>query len=552
MRLRIAEAARAADGPVAVVCGAWHVPALKAKVSAAADRRTLAGLPRGKSVATWAPWSQARLATVAGYGAGVAAPGWNLHLWRTWGRADADAVWLARIARLLRERGHDVSTASLIEAERLATSLAALRERPRPGFEELREAAVACLFGGEALLWNMIEDELLLGAEVGRVPEGAAAAPLIEDVQRLQRAARLRPTGLDQEISLDLRSDSGRRRSLLLHRLDALGVPWGRLEGAGGSRGTFRERWRLRWEGEFAVVLVERVVYGPTLAAAAGARLAERMRQADSLAVLAEAVGQAIASELPQAWQAGLRLLEAQAALTSDVGQLLASVAPLAETARYGQARQVDAAPLSALAERLTVQAALGLSHAARGLDDAAATALAGQLRAAQAGLQVLEAEAATTQLWAEALTALLDDSDAAPQVAGMAGQLLYTAGDLAPEAAVALLGRRLSPGTEVAWAARFIEGFFGSDAARLIYDAPLRLALDSWLRRLDGEDFLACLPLLRRVFSELDSMERKRALDALAQGAKPDGLPGLVLAGGQAWACHLKALAPLLTGRRT
>ncbi|MDR2347753.1 MAG: hypothetical protein LBD90_03845 [Bifidobacteriaceae bacterium] len=37
-------------------------------------------------------------------------------------------------------------------------------------------------------------------------------------------------------------------------------------------------------------------------------------------------------------------------------------------------------------------------------LDDAAATVLAGQLRAAEAGLQVLEAEAARTALWTEAL----------------------------------------------------------------------------------------------------------------------------------------------------
>jgi hypothetical protein len=552
MRLRIAEAARAAadgdgDGAVAVVCGAWHVPALVAKTRVAADRELLKGLPRSKTVATWAPWSQRRLAFGAGYGAGVRAPGWNLHLWRTWGRADSNAVWLTRIARVLRQQGHDVSTASLIEAERLALALAALRGRPRAGFEELREASVACLFGGEDLLWRSIEDELLLGGEVGQVPEGMAVAPLVEDVQRAQREARLKPEALERELSLDLRTDSGRKRSLLLHRLAVLGVQWGAMEARGGSRGTFRENWRLRWEPEFAVTLVERVVYGSDLASAASAYLVEAAGASASLGSLAACVGQAVTAELPSAWAAGLRLLEAKAALTSDVSELLASVGPLADTVRYGQARQVDTGPLRELAESLAVRACLGLRHAAHGLDDAAATALVEQLRSAHLGLQVL---GSGTEVWFEALETVLEDSQAAAFVAGCAGQLIYVGERLSPDAAVGLLERRLSPGTPVAWAARFIEGFFTTIAARLIYDEPLRAAVDGWLRGLDGEDFMAHLPLLRRVFAELDSMERKRLRDAVFRDPGTRALSGVVPAPEGAWETHLRALAPLLTGR--
>jgi hypothetical protein len=547
MRLRIAEAARAAAGPVAVVCGAWHVPALRRKTPASADRRLLAGLPRAKAVATWAPWSQARLAFGGGYGAGVAAPGWNLHLWRSRDHADGDAVWLTRIARLLRERGHEVSPASLIEAERLARALAALRDRPRAGFEELREAAVACLFGGETPLWDLIEAELLLGPEVGQVPEGAAAAPLIEDVQRAQRQARLKPEALERELTLDLRTESGRKRSLLLHRLAVLGVDWGVPLDQGSSRGTFRENWRLRWEPEFSVVLVERVVYGADLAGAAGAYLDERMRRAASLGSLAEAVGLAVAAELPGAWELGLELLEAKAAQTSDVEQLLGSVPPLADTARYGQARQVDTEPLRRLAERLAVEAALGLRHAARNLDDAASEALVGRLRAAHLGLRVLEADPATDETWLDALTGLVGDTGAAPGVAGCAAQLLYAAERLTPDQAVELMERRLSPGTPAPQAARFIEGFFTTQAARLIYDAPLRGAVDRWVRGLDAEDFLANLPLLRRVLSELDSMERKRLLNAVFARAGERRLAGFVAAPEGVWEAHLRALAPLL-----
>ncbi len=55
---------------------------------------------------------------------------------------------------MLRVKGHLRSRpASLIEAERLAPSAwRRIRERPNAGFEELRDAAVAALFNGEAIL----------------------------------------------------------------------------------------------------------------------------------------------------------------------------------------------------------------------------------------------------------------------------------------------------------------------------------------------------------------------------------------------------------------
>jgi hypothetical protein len=381
------------------------------------------------------------------------------------------------------------------------------------------------------------------------VPPGVALAPLIEDIAKAQRAARLTPTALDRELALDLRTDAGRRRSLLLHRLAVLDVPWGLIESAGRSRGTFREHWRLRWQPEFAVTLAERVVYGSDLVSAAGAYLTARMNSAADLESLAALIGLAVTAELPAAWATGLPLLEEKAALTSDVAKLLGSVAPLAETARYGQARQVDTAPLAALARRLTVQAALGLRHASRSLADSAATALVSAIQAAHGGLRLLDRDPDTERVWFSALEEVLADDSAAAFVAGSAGQLLYAAERLTPAEAVGLVERRLSPGTAVAWAARFIEGFLTADAARLIYDAPLREAVDQWIRRLDEDDFLAHLPLLRRVFADLDAMERGRLQRAIFRRSDEDRLPGLVPLPTAVWESHLRALEPLLIG---
>src|SRR6266700_2434058 len=435
MRLEIAKAAKETDGTVAVVCGAWHVPALQQKASATADRALLEGAPKHKVTATWAPWTSPRLAFASGYGAGVVAPGWCAHLWDR-PRAEIVTSWLARIAAALRNEGHLVSTASLIEAERLAVGLAAMRDRPAPGFEELREAAIACLCFGEALVWQTVSRRLLLGAEVGRIPDNVPLAPLLEDLQREQKRVRLQPEALERELAVDLRSESGLDRSTLLHRLSLLGVPWGRLTDAGRSRGTFRERWVLRWEPEFAVQLVENLVHGPTIAQAAVGRMRAEFSQASELKNLADLVLAGLTARLPDAVESGIALIEKRAAQTSDCAELLRALPPLANTVRYGQARETDAAQLETLLTRILVQGALALPYAARGLDNAAAGAMREAVRGANNAVTLAEIDGEQRGAWRDALRAIIEDMQAAPLLAGAAAGLLYEAEALSPDEA--------------------------------------------------------------------------------------------------------------------
>lgn len=101
----------------------------------------LKGLPKLKVQSTWVPWTYRHLTRASGYGAGIHAPGWYEHLWHC-GATDNQPArprtigWLARVARLMRERDLDCSSAHLIEATRLADTLAALRQRPQPGLEK--------------------------------------------------------------------------------------------------------------------------------------------------------------------------------------------------------------------------------------------------------------------------------------------------------------------------------------------------------------------------------------------------------------------------------
>jgi hypothetical protein len=553
MRLEIASAAEEAQGPVAIICGAWHVPALLTKVSQAEDKALLKGRPKSKIKATWAPWTEPRLAYGSGYGAGVVAPGWCQHVWQSGRAVDGPAIWLGRIARLMREKGHFVSTASVIEATRLGTALAAMRERPAPGFEELRDAAIACLCFGERLLWDQIAADLLIGSAVGAIPDNTPLAPLLEDLQRQQRLTKLKPEALERELSVDLRSDSGLGRSTLLHRLQILGVPWGRLADAGRSRGTFRENWVLCWEPEFAVRLVENLVYGATISDAASGKILAAIEAETDLAPLAEQVRGAMVADLPKAIIPGIAALEKKAALTSDCQSLLSTLPPMADIVRYGEARAGAAEHLGALMPRLVVQAALALPYAVRNLDADASNAMRNAILGANTAIDLVELDSDVRVAWQEALRRTLTDDQATRLIAGLAARILYAADQLSSEAAADLLSRMLSPGMAVTDAAGFFEGFFDGAGDRLIHDAPLREAVDGWLLSLEEEDFVAYLPLFRRVFSALDKTERRRLMDALFARSKT-GQAGYRLVDGAAlvWPSHFERITALLKAGAT
>ncbi|WP_411071462.1 DUF5682 family protein [Streptomyces sp. cmx-4-25] len=274
MRLRLRAARKEFGDSVAVVCGAWHVPALALRTTVAADRALLKGLPKVRTEATWVPWTHRRLARRSGYGAGIDAPGWYHHLFTAPDRPVER--WMTGVAGLLRAEDHPVSSAHVIEAVRLAEALAALRGRPRPGLGETTDAVRAVLCDGSDVPLALVRDRLVVGDVLGRVPDGAPAVPLQRDLSRRQRSLRLKPEAEERELALDLRKETDGDRSRLLHRLRLLGVHWGEPVAGRTGTGTFRETWRLRWEPELHVRVAEAGVWGTTVETAATARVTAR------------------------------------------------------------------------------------------------------------------------------------------------------------------------------------------------------------------------------------------------------------------------------------
>ncbi|NUS55606.1 MAG: hypothetical protein HOV66_12225, partial [Streptomycetaceae bacterium] len=290
MRLAIDTAYRQGFREVAVVCGAWHVPALAASRPVAEDRAVLApfaaltrggALPRVKVETTWVPWTYRRLGQVSGYGAGVPSPGWYHHLFATEDRERLLPAWFVRVAELFRTAGRPVSPAHVIEAVRHAETLAALRGRPLAGLDETLEAVRAVMCDGDDAPLALVHDDIVVGDRIGAVPATVPAVPLQRDLDAQRK--RLSLTLADRKLELDLRKTLDADRSRLFTRLTLLDIPWGTPTASRRGTGTFRETWTLAWQPELAIRVAEAGVWGTTVLGAATAHAVERAACAGSL-----------------------------------------------------------------------------------------------------------------------------------------------------------------------------------------------------------------------------------------------------------------------------
>jgi hypothetical protein len=526
MRRLLRAAMREGHARIAVVCGAYHAPALVPAnfPAATADNKLLAGLPKTKVAVTWVPWTSDRLRLATGYGAGVTAPGWYQHLFAHWTAqdpaADVATTWLVRVARTLRQENLDASTASVVEASRLAATLAAVRGRPSPGLVELDDAAQAVLCDGSPLPLALVRRELTIGPGLGSVPESVPTVPLAADLAATQRRLRLQPKAMEEVVAIDLRKPAQLARSVLLHRLTLLGVDWGTPADTGRTTGTFKEAWTLRWQPELAVAVVEAGRYGTTIAAAAAACVAERAQGSGTLAALSELLEGCLLADLPDGIGSVVAVLAERTAVQQDVAPLLESIAPLARTCRYGNVRGVDVTGVHTILDATVVRACVGLPVACAGLDDAAAEAMRRAMDSAQHGLSLLPD--LPLDDWHRALAAVAGSDRIHGSVAGRATRLLLDAGLVERDEVAARLSRRLSIATPAPEAAAWLDGFLSGDAVLLIHDRHLLQIIDDWVAGVREDMFDDVLPLLRRTFSGFSRPERREIGEQLSQGQGP------------------------------
>lgn len=524
MRQTIRKAKKAGYEKIAIVCGAWHTPALAEPFPPAKqDTALLKGLPKLKVTATWIPWTYERLADRSGYGAGIASPGWYHHLWTA---SDQPTVrWLTHVARLLRQADVDASSASVIEAVRLANSLAALRDCPTPGLPELNEAAQTVLCFGDELPLQLIHERLIISNRMGQVPNDTPMVPLQVDLQRWQKKLRLKPEVTPKDLALDLRKPNDLLRSHLLHRLNLLGIPWGRSTYSRG-KGTFKEAWTLEWQPEFEIALIEAGQWGNTIETATTAYACDLAENAANLPALTELLDKVLLADLPEAIAKLMTRLQAEAAVASDVVHLMSALPPLAQILRYRDVRQTDTEVVAHVVDGLVTRICIGLPGACASLDDEAAAMMDKQIMQTHSGINLLQNQG-HQQMWWMVLKQLANRESLHGLLGGRCCRLLLDGGQFETTEAACRLGLALSLATEPTQAAAWIEGFLKGSGLLLLHDQDIWQVLDQWVCELAPDTFVTLLPLLRRTFSTFPAAERRQMGERVTQGRVGAGLQG-------------------------
>ncbi|MGB8193790.1 MAG: DUF5682 family protein [Chitinophagaceae bacterium] len=515
MRKTIRQAEREMFTNIAVICGAWHAPALVNMPKQKDDNELLKGLPKVKVECTWIPWTYNRLSYFSGYGAGILSPGWYHHIWNY--PHDDGTRWMARVAELFRSKQMDTSVAHVIEAVRLAESLASLRQLPKAGLEELNEATQSVLCNGDSILLQLIHDELIVSNRIGEVPIEIPKPPLQLDIERMQKKLRLPATADWKDYTLDLRKETDLERSVFLHRLLILDIKWGARHEVSG-KGTFKELWRLQWDPELSINIIEKGNLGNTVEEAAEKFVIQKAGEAASLSIVCELLQGSIQGELHRAAEELIHQINNMAAASGDVIQLMEVIPGLVSISRYGNVRKTDADLVMGIVNSMITRICVSLPAACTSVQEDAAQHLLELFFALNDAVNLLQ-QADIMQLWQQTLHIIAAGKNTAPVIAGYATRLLSDHKLLTGNDLLKAFHFAMSAATQPAVAAAWLEGFLKGSGTILLIDQDLWNLVDNWVDSLDEHVFNDVLPLLRRTFSNFSQPERKKLGEKVRHG---------------------------------
>ncbi|MEL6638945.1 MAG: DUF5682 family protein [Bacteroidota bacterium] len=529
MRQVIRQAQKEGFEKIAVVCGAWHSPALQYldRYKASHDKAILRGIKKTSTKATWVPWTYQQLSTQSGYAAGVLSPAWYQLLFHR--PKDVLIRWMTKVARLFRKEDLDSSSAHVIEAVRLAETLASLRGLRVAGIEEMNEAAMTIFCQGYQEQLQIIEQKLVVGDVMGKVPPEVPVIPLQQDLDRQIKSARLtkyrktseslwlKANASNPRGGIDLREEADRIKSHLLHRLNILRITWGKVKkGSKRDLGGFKEYWKLQWKPGFAISIIEAGRWGNTVEKAASAYLLDDLQQYSDLPQLTQRIEAALNANLSATIGPLIRRIEDVSALTKDVYHLMDALPPLINALRYGSSRRVELSALQKVVDLMVPRICVALPNASLSLDEAASRELFDKILQTNHSISLLEQPKHQSQ-WHQLLHRLSEMYQVHSLLTGASTRILFDKALIDTGTAAQRMNFALSRGNDSDRAAHWVEGFLHGSGLLLIHHPGLWQILDEWIADLTAEVFQDILPLLRRTFAEFSGPERAKML-ALAR----------------------------------
>ncbi len=513
---------------IVVVAGAYHIEGLQnGKAMTVAQEKKL---PRLEAVSTLMPYSYYRLSKRSGYGAGNKAPAYYEMAWRgiqSNNRISTVYEYLSTIASKHRKNGNFASTAEVIEASRLAMTLADMKGCPYPILEDLRDSAITCIGQGEFATIALACASTEIGTKIGEVRNSEFRTAIQDDFYRLLEEYKLQSykTLETKILSLDLRENLRVKseklawidlnRSRFFYQLRVLGVMFAQQLNVIQDNATWAEEWRLQWTPEAEIQLAESSLKGDTVEQAVGLALKERLESATSITDAAQVIEDACKCQMEQTMKQGVSILQELGNENSSIIEIADALMPLSITIRYGTIRRVDGAYLTPVVAQLFFRACLILSESVV-CDDAMAKKIADAMTVLNE--MTVYHDFVNEERWIEALYELARRDDCNTELSGYAASILLERGLLREEELEQFLFRRLSRGIPAELGAGWFAGFSRRNHYVLFAHMNLWRYLANYVAELDDKEFKRALVCLRRAFCDFNASEKNRIAENLGE----------------------------------
>lgn len=276
---------------VLVVSGGFHTSALIDRLEIN-DEITLHNIAEADTGVYAMAYSFEESDQLNGYASGMPHPAFYQRVWENIENKvdkpyeETVLNFIVHCGKLIRKNHGNLSTADEIEAFNMAKGLKALRDKYECGVYELKDGITSSFVKGEMDAEAQVSlkylRELLTGNRIGKLCALAEVPPIVQDFNELCRQFNIKTTTLENEVSLSIyKSKKHREQSKFFHIMEFLDTNFCTMEKGPDfikrkNTNLVREVWKYKWTTKLQSALIELSVQGGSLKEAANSILTKR------------------------------------------------------------------------------------------------------------------------------------------------------------------------------------------------------------------------------------------------------------------------------------
>lgn len=531
MKMQIMEAIKSGVNPekILVIVGAYHLQALLHNDPMSKDE--FKSLQKVDTKITLMPYSYYKLSSFSGYGAGNKAPNYFEYMFKCMQKDDLDslsATYISHISKLIRKKHGYSSSASAIEALRLANSLAYIKGSKYPTLKDMQDAVVATIANGEKSFVIDSFAQFEVGTKLGYLPDGVSQTPIQDDLNRQLKELKLvkYKSVVKNEIELDLRENFkvkskssaflDLKRSIFFHRLKFLNISFALPLQRVQDRASYAEKWALCYDPQVEIETVEATLLGDTIYSACSYVFKNRVESAKSVDELANLIKIACECSLLENIFEAIKKLQDFSSESFSFLELSSAASELFYLIKYGSIRKFDCSMLEPILKELILKCSLLIFESASCTDEVAkkialAIALINQILSEN--FEFLDDD-----IWFSELKKVVASEDKNPFLSGSILSTLLQKDKIKEDELLIKISKYLSLANSAQVSASWFEGLSFQNRYILLSNLTLWQELDKYINALDEDEFKKVLVCLRRALSSFDANEKNRLCDLLSE----------------------------------